>query len=37
MEFLCKLLHTRKYVFLKPICYATTCIGVVSVRVYVHM
>lgn len=37
MEFLCKLLHTRKYIFLKPICYATTHIGVVSVCVYVRM
>lgn len=33
MEFLCKLLHTRKYIFLKPICYANTRTGVVSVCV----
>lgn len=39
MEFLCKLPHTRKYIYLKSICYATTRIGVVSVCVcvYVHM
>lgn len=37
MEFLCKLLHTRKYIFLKPICSVTMCIGVVSVCVYVRM
>lgn len=37
MEFLGKLLRTRKYIFKKPICYTTILTGIVSVCAYVHM